>query len=554
MLRPRPRGRHASPSRALSASTLTGTLLLSRLALRRSRWFWLVWVLALASLMPATVSAYAQLVPDSGAGRLTIEALAANPTMRAMLGPPYHLGDAGGFAMWRVGTFVAAAAAMMAALGVIRATRAEEEEGRVELVRAGAIGRHAPLAAALLVALAGCAVLGALVTAALATSAPPVSGALAAGLGIALVGAVWAGVAAVAAQLVESARAARFLALGALGVAYLLRALADGSPRDSALSWLGWIAPVQWAALARPYADERWWVLLLPALTAAGLVVAAVALESRRDLGAGLRATRPGPAHAPPWLRGVGALTLRLERAAIIGWTIGLAVFAVAIGSLAGTIDQMLVDNPQLADLFRRMGGGVGLLRDAFYVAMLGILVVVIALFGAALLLRLRRAEENGHVELLAATATPRAAIMLAQLVPALVVPTGLLVLCGGLVALPQALSSADPGLIARVAGAALALAPGIWLAVALGAALLGLAPRASGLVWLVLGWSLFVTWVGPLLHLPQWLLDATPFAALPKLPVDAMAWTPILVETGLAAVLVAAGLWGWQRRDLGTA
>ena len=40
--------------------------------------------------------------------------------MRAMLGPPLDLMSAGGFTMWRVGTFVAGAAATMGALGVIR--------------------------------------------------------------------------------------------------------------------------------------------------------------------------------------------------------------------------------------------------------------------------------------------------------------------------------------------------------------------------------------------------------------------------------------------------
>ena len=113
--------------------------------LRRSRWFWLVWILALWVTIPATVSRYAELVPDTEVGRLTTAALAANPTMRAMLGPPFELLNAGGFVMWRVGTFVAAAAGVMAALGVIRATRAEEEEGRTELLRSGIVGRHTPL-------------------------------------------------------------------------------------------------------------------------------------------------------------------------------------------------------------------------------------------------------------------------------------------------------------------------------------------------------------------------------------------------------------------------
>ena len=40
----------------------------------------------------------------------------------------------------------------MAILLVVRHTRAEEETGRAELVGAGVVGRHAPLAAALITA------------------------------------------------------------------------------------------------------------------------------------------------------------------------------------------------------------------------------------------------------------------------------------------------------------------------------------------------------------------------------------------------------------------
>ncbi|MDO5712245.1 MAG: polyketide antibiotic transporter, partial [Micrococcales bacterium] len=72
-----------------------------------------------------------------------------------------------------------------------------------------------------------------------------------------------------------------------------------------------------------------------------------------------------------------------------------------------------------------------------------------------------------------------------------------------------------------------------------------------TGLVWLMLGWSLFVTWVGALLDLPQAIVDATPFAALPQLPGGAMEWAPVLAETALAAALIALGILGYRRRDI---
>ena len=132
---------------------MTGFGAAFRLAFRRSRMFYLWWTLGLSVILPMTVTKYHDLVPEGQSGQLVLAQLSGNPTMRAMLGPAFDLGNAGGFTFWRVGTFIAAAVGMMAALGVIRATRAEEEEGRTELVRSGAVSPSAPLAAGVVLGL-----------------------------------------------------------------------------------------------------------------------------------------------------------------------------------------------------------------------------------------------------------------------------------------------------------------------------------------------------------------------------------------------------------------
>lgn len=539
--RPRPRG----------TSTLTGLPVTTRLAARSGRWFWLIWVLALASSFSATAGAYSTLFPP-GTPDAVINTLGENVTMRAMLGPPYDLLHVGGFTMFRVGTFVATMAGVMAALGVIRATRAEEEDGRSELLRAGAIGRHAPLAGAVAVGLGACLLLGLLTTVIMRRATPELAGAVVMGLGMALTGAVFVGVGAVAAQLSESARASRGIAMGAVGAAYLLRAYADGRLTEGGVANLRWLSPVEWAALARPYADERWWVLLLPAALTAVLIAVAFAMENRRDHGAGLRATRLGRPEASPALSSAEGLAWRLHRGSIVGWGVGLAVFGLVSASLANVFDSPLEGSESLAERFRRMGGGAQDLHEAFYVAMLGIVVSLVALFGVQLLGRLRREETLGHAEVMLATATSRVRYALSHLVPALLVPTVLFAACAALFTLPK-LGSDGFGPMGQLVGAALALCPGVWLVVGFAMLLHGWAPRLLVLPWAVIGWTVFVQWVGAYLNLPKTLLDASPFAPLPQLPVDPMAWTPVLVETLLAVALCVAGLVGYARRDIPT-
>ena len=100
-------------------------------------------------------------------------------------------------------------------------------------------------------------------------------------------------IAAVAAQLTESARAANGLAVAVLGAAFALRAIGDAGPH-----WLSWLSPLGWGQSLRAFAGERWWVLLLLAALAVASTATAVRLKAGRDLGAGHRPAAPRPARA----------------------------------------------------------------------------------------------------------------------------------------------------------------------------------------------------------------------------------------------------------------
>lgn len=528
---------------------MTGLGSLVRLALRRSRWFYALWLLGLISVVPATAAAYETIIGPGGSAALDL--LAANPTMRAMLGPPVDLSTPGGFTVWRVGTFAATVAGVMTLLGVIRSTRADEEEGRTELLRSGVVGRHVPLTAAVLTALVACAVLALGIAVSMVAVGEPVPGSIAFGAGTGLVAAVFAGVGAVTAQLGSTARAARGLGMAVLGGAYVLRAVTDAQPDTSAAYPWHWLSPVEWMALARPYADERWWVLLLPLALTVALVAVAFALEASRDHGAGMRPVRPGRDRAPAGLLSAEGLAWRLQRGSVLGWAIGLTIFALAMGSLSGSFRTMLDDLPQFEIVLRRLGRGAEDLVDAFFVAMLGIVAILIAILGVLLWQRLAAEERRGHAELLLATSLPRPRLALSHLLVAALLPVALLALVGALLATPEALSQDSPGLVGQVLGAALALAPGGLLILGLAVLLHGWAPHLDWLVWVVIGWSLFIVWVGSVLGLPGWVTRLTPWDPLPAIPVEEMDWTPVLLMTLAAVALMGLGLWGYRRRDL---
>ncbi|QCV89121.1 hypothetical protein FEZ32_12915 [Acidipropionibacterium jensenii] len=532
-------------------TTLTGTGLCLRAALRRDRLFWLCWIVVLA-LMPAfTAMKYDELIPAGSDPRLTLAPLAANPAMQALLGPAFDIYTKGGFTFWRAGGFTAIFAGMMTGFAIIRSTRAEEEAGRLELVRAGAIGRHAPLVAALLESLLGAVAAGVVTAAACMAAGLGTRGSLAGGLALTCCGLVMAGAGAVIGQVFESARTARAWTVGIVfGGMFLIRMMIDGAGTDSGRAWLRWAVPLEWGLLIRPWAGERWWVAALPLALFLALSLLALRLESVRDHGAGLRASRPGRARASVLLSGPFGLAWRLQRNGLIGWVIGLLVGAAGTGSIVSQTGASLARNPQLAEYLDRMGGSHDF-EVSFYVAMLTILAGIAGVMAAVLIGSLHREEANGHLESLLATSVSRWRAAASHLVWALAAPVVLMVGVGALLPLSQARSDGDYSLIGQYARSAAALAPGMLLICGIAMALLGWLPRLFNLVWVVIGWTLFTTWFAALINLPASVARVQPWGYLSFLPRDTMDWTPFLVETGIAVVLVGVGLIGYRRRDI---
>lgn len=191
------------------------------------------------------------------------------------------------------------------------------------------------------------------------------------------------------------------------------------------------------------------------------------------------------------------------------------------------------------------------MLTQGFYVAFLGVVALVAAALGLQLLGRLQQEEALGHAAVVLSAAVRRPVLAASHLVLALTVPTALLLVSGALLAVPQAVAEGGGGAVGAVVAGAAALAPGVWMVVGLAMLIHGWAPSLGWVAWLVVGWSAVVTWVGALLDLPEWLLELTPFAALPQGPVESMRWPPVLMTTALAIALAAAGVVGYRRRDL---
>ncbi|MEU8730745.1 ABC transporter permease [Streptomyces tendae] len=514
----------------------TGTLL--RFALRRDRVLIPVWV-AVNALMVLSMPGTIKGLYGTAAERADLmRQMETNASLRALVGPVFD-DSLGALTAWRVGLYAGALAAVMSLLIVVRHTRDEEESGRQEVVASGMVGRRAPLTSALLAAAVANAVLALLIAAGLAGQGA--AGAPALGLGVAGVGMLFATMAAIVAQLTESARLARGLTAAVLGGAFVLRAAGD-SATDDGSSVLTWVSPLGWLENLRAFAGERWWVLLLIAGATVAQGVVAYALAGRRDLGMSFLPTRPGPAAGR--LRTAGALAWRLQRGSVLGWSIGFFAAGVVYGGMTEGAADLVGDNEQARGIIERMGGQVGL-TDAFVSAMIGMLGLIAALYVVASVLRLSGEETSGRAEPVLAGAVGRLRWAAGHLVIAFG-GAALIMLLAGL-----GFAAGYGQDLGPILGACLVQLPAVWVIGGAAVLLHGLLPRAAVAGWAVAGAVLLLGWVGPALDVPQTVLDVSPYGHLPKLPGGEMSWSPVLVLVLIAGALVAAGLAGLRRRDL---
>jgi ABC-2 type transport system permease protein len=515
----------------------------TRFALRRSRVLVAAWTVTLAAVCYASAAATGSLYASRADRVSAAESMNASSALVALYGPILDVRSLGELAMTKTTVTYAVLVMVLAIVLVRRHTRVEEESGRAELLGGLAIDPPAPLVAAL--------VLGATVSLLVAASAAladmagglPVLGSLwfaGSWLGLGLVG---TGIGAVCAQLSASARTCGAVSAGVVSALYVVRALGD----TTSAGWLSWLSPFGWSTQLRAWSQPRPWVLLLDLVLAGLLSVSALALRSRRDLGAGLIADRPGAAVGSPRLAGALALSLKVHASGLVVWSVACGLLGALMGALVPGLGSTLDSGPT-REMMQRLGG-VGPLEETLVAALVPVLALVITCFVATVVGRGGADESDGRTEELLATATTRSSVFGALTFVALAGAAWLLLVTGGAMAVASAGTEVPVG---DVFTAALVQIPAVWVVASL--ALLAVAVRST---LAAAGWALVVAFflLGPLaelLRLPGWVAGLSPYSHVPKVPVAPLRVGPEVILTLLAMLVVATAWWRFHERDIG--
>lgn len=539
----------------LGGGGLTGLGHLLLFMLRRDRLRMPIWVLSLTALTAYFANAIA-LVMDADTLQ-TMTVFAKNPVMGLITGPGYGLDDitVPRFIVGMYAVFLMIGIGLMSITTVTRHTRAEEQTGRAELIRANVTGRHAQLFAAVILTVIMNVVAGALMAAALQFSEAdpdPATSSLLFGAGMTAVGCVFVGVTSVTVQLTGFSRAASGMAGAVLALSFVVRGLGDMSAvAGGDLDWLSWLSPLGWSQQTAPFTLDRWWPLLYSAAAFVVLLVIGLAVQSRRDLGAGITAERPGRAHAGRGLSTAFGLAFRLQRSTLFWWSLGILVMAAIFGSFAGAMAEGADGMPE--QITQLMGGPRGIV-DGYLGYMALYMAMIVAAFALITVGGLRSEEQDFHTEPVLATAVSRGGWMASWVTVTLLGSAWLMLLAGIGEGIGAAASLDDWELLGPTVLGHLVQSAAVWVLIGLACLLYGFAPRLLGLTWIVFAGSAVLSLFGGLLQLDEAVLDLSVFNHIGQYPAEDISAEAVLTFLAITVVLVGAGMVGFRRRDLVTA
>ncbi|MHB8439314.1 MAG: ABC transporter permease subunit [Acidimicrobiales bacterium] len=520
---------------------------------RRAARSGILWGSVFGAYVASAALGYSGVYKTAAARRALAAQFSGNSAVSAIVGPAHEIQTVAGYTQWKCSALLCLLAAIWGVLTGTKLLRGEEDSGRLELLLAGPTTRGRGAGAAVEGLGAGAVVLfvvSGLVNVAVGRFSNVSIGAgpmLFLALTTALVGALFLALGALASQLAATRRRAASWSAAALGVAYVLRMVADADPQ---LRWMRWTTPLGWVEQSQPLTAGRvapLVFLVLGTLLSAG---AAVVLASRRDLLGSVVSDRDSAPTRTALLGGSAGLAMRQMRPTLLGWATGIAVAGVVYGSLTQPAAKSLTSSPEVAKVLARLGGqGAG--AKVFLGVIFLMLAVLVALVATGQITAARHEEQSGRLDHLLVQPVSRWRWLGGRAVVAVVT----VALAGALAGISTLVGTVGQhtGVGSwSVLDAGLNIVAPALCVVGVGIACFGLVPRAAvAVTYAVVAWSLLVEFVGGALATNHLVLDMSLFHQMASSPSVAPNWASAAVMLGIGTGCAAIGFAGFARRDL---
>ena len=243
------------------------------------------------------------------------------------------------------------------------------------------------------------------------------------------------------------------------------------------------------------------------------------------------------------------ALAARLQRTALISWTVGLAALGFFFGLVADQAEAML-ESEAVAEFFAQAGAGTP--TELFLATMILMVALTASGFSVSTVLRLRNEEVAVRAEPVLATPVSRTRWVMSYVLVSTVGTILVLLISGLAIGVGSAAQLGDTEHVLPVLGAALSMVPALLVLVGVTLAIFGWAPRRSSITWLGVAISVVVGLLAETLKLPQSVRNLSPFEHVSALPAASFELLPLILLLTVALTLTLVGLVGMARRDIG--
>ena len=527
-----------------------GTRFLITFLIRQQRFKLLVWLVGLVGINIVVAKAYPDIYPDE-TSRMAAFMTMDNPAMKAMLGPGYELEQF----VEGVGTlfanemllFSAIAVAIMNILLVGQATRGDEEDGRFEMIRALSVGRLAHSSAVLIVNIATNILLALLIgfgIGILGIEGMNVESSLLYGAVLGATGVLFASITAVFAQLTESSRTMTMYSFMVLIIAYLVRAIGDVDNETLSL-----ISPLGWTVRTEVFAENNWWPVIALSVLAIILGIIAFYLHSIRDIGAGFIAPRKGKAHASKFLQSPLGFNMWLQRINIVAWAIGLLALSSSFGAILGDLELYFADLDIMEAYIDTESEYT--MTEQFVTLIMAIMTLIGVIPVMMTVLKLKGEEKRNLTENIYSRAVSRVRVLGSYVILALFVSFIMQTMIAfGLWSTSEAVME-NPLSFKTTFTSAYAYLPAIWVMTGLVISLVGAIPKMTGVIWVYFAYCFVVLYFSGLLDFPEWMNQLSIFEHVPRIPIDEMNFSVIVIMFLIAVGFTMVGFIGYRNRDI---
>jgi len=557
----------------------TGTLV--KFIFRRERISTTVWIICILLLTLAVAWEFPNLF-GTDEERIMMSQTMNNPAMVAMLGPNYGSDNYTNGAMMSnmMLLFTIVAIAVMNIFLVVKHTRRDEEERRVEVVRSLPVGRLSNLSATMIVAVIINILLALLIGLglyAMQIEDIELYGSILYGVSCAVSGLLFAAVTAVFCQLASNSRGAIGYSFMFLGVTYLIKCAEAGH------DIIVYLSPLSFILKTEAYVRNIWWPVSV--LLGISILIAAIAfrLNLRRDLGEGIIPAKPGRKNAKKSLLSSFGLSKKLTRNMFIAWFVTMLLFGMSYGSIFGDFGAFMESNDMFRNMLNVTNEELLLNKDIadlteeelaiyqellakqdetsksmlfsielrFVTLLMSIMTILAAVPTLMMLLKTRSEEKKGYNEHLISRTVSRTKLLSCYFIHSIV--TSVLMVFAVILGIWSAAYAVmdEPFSFLEVFQSGMIYLPAIWFMVGIGLLLMAYLPRLTGIVWGYLGYSIFAVYLGKLLQLPEWITKLTPFGYVPQIPIDDMNWNNTIILSVIALLFIIVGFIQYKKRDM---